>query len=137
MRPSIRYSMALIAGSTISLAAMTGCKNGASRGQSDLARWVDSPTAGATSGTTIQIPDLGVKFEIPDTLYVYKACSEAVHSPEGAQKWIPVVRCKSSKSGVFDSDSEESESSGDGAAEPIDLTIYVTHKSRPLDERAV
>jgi hypothetical protein len=90
----------------------------------------------------IAIPDLGVQFEIPDTLYVFKNCEEARHTPDGPQRWIPVVTCGSVQTGEFGSsesddpfaDQEIAESTG---AEDIALTIYVTKKTRPLDERAV
>jgi len=122
---------AFITISVLSTLVLASCKKGGTRRQSDLARWVDAPTAGTKDGTVIQIPDLGVKFEIPDTLYVYKECKEVPHTPN-AEKWVPVVKCSSTKVDAFG----EEGGAGSGA-EPIDLTFFVTHKTRPLDERAV
>jgi hypothetical protein len=124
--------------------ALASCKNGGGK-RSGLAKWVDSPTTGTKAGNVIAIPDLGVQFEVPDTLYVFKECGEASHTPDGPQKWIPVVTCRSTTSGEFGSfddsaeedpfaDDEIAEASG---AEEIALTFYVTKKTRPLDERAV
>ena len=128
--------------------ALTGCKNGG-RGKSQAAQWVDSPSSGSKKGQVITFNQLGVKFEIPDTLYVYKECGEASHVPEGSQRWIPVITCSSTAGGEFEFGSEEEEeaweedpfaeeeSYEEGGAEAVDVTIYVTHKTRPLDERAV
>ncbi len=124
---------------------LTACKKGGGRGGSPMARWVDNPTPGTKEGNVITIPNLGVKFEIPETLYVYRECGEASHSPEGAEKWIPVITCRSVSGGFSGfgeqeaeedpfADEEVAESEG---AEPIEITFYVTKKTRPLDERAV
>lgn len=121
-----------------------GCKNGGRRGKSELARWVDDPTSGTRDGEVITIPDLGVKFEIPDTLYVFRQCGEAPHNAQGSEKWVPVISCASTNEGAFGGgeaaeDSFAADESADASsdAEPIDMTIYATHKTRPLDERAV
>jgi len=123
------------------LLAPAGCKGGR-RGASEYARWVDQPTKGTTNGDTIKIPDLGVEFVVPDTRYVFRSCSEASHSPQGAEKWIPVITCSSTNAGVFDGENESgegfsSEEPSADAGELIDMTIYATKKTRPLDERAV
>lgn len=124
---------------------LASCKKGG-RTQSGLSKWVDSPTTGVKSGNVIAVPDLGVKFEVPDTLYVFKDCGEASHTPDGPQKWIPIVTCRSVASGEFgsfeDSSAEEDPFADDeiaeaSGAEDIALTFYVTKKTRPLDERAV
>lgn len=118
-------------------------KNGSGGGKkSDLAKWVDSPTNGNKDGNMIKFAQLGVQFEIPDTLYVFRNCGEASHTPDGAQRWIPVVTCASTGDDVFGGDDEEEDYFADdeaaaAGAEPIDLTFYVTHKTRTLDERAV
>ncbi|MCH9688387.1 MAG: hypothetical protein K0V04_43550 [Deltaproteobacteria bacterium] len=119
-----------------------GCKKTGPRGQSALAQWVDSPSSGSKDGDTIKIPPLQVTFEIPETLYVFKTCGEASHSPDGSNKWIPVLTCGSTGEDVFDSEDEEEsyfadDEATEAGAEPIDLTIYVTKKTRPIDERAV
>ncbi len=120
-----------------------GCnKGGGKRGQSSLADWVDQPASGSKSGSFIKFPQLEVSFEIPETLYVFRSCGEASHSPDGSQKWIPVVTCRSTGEDVFDDEEEEEDYFADdeaaaAGAEPIDLTFYVTKKTRPLDERAV
>ncbi|MEM7155969.1 MAG: hypothetical protein AAF799_24165 [Myxococcota bacterium] len=124
-------------------ASLTACsKNGNTRKQSELANWVDSPTSATKNGEVITFGQLGVKFEVPETLYVFRNCGEASHSPDGPQKWIPVISCSSTGDDVFeDEDAEEDYFADDEAtaagAEPIDLTIYVTKKTRTLDERAV
>ncbi len=120
-----------------------GKKGGSSRrGQSELAKWVDKPTSGSSKGNVIKIAPLQVTFEIPDTLYVFKNCGEASHTRDGANNWIPVVTCGSTGEDVFDGGDEEEDYFADdeataAGAEPIDLTIYVTKKTRPIDERAV
>ena len=115
-------------------------------GKSPAAAWVDSPTPGSKAENKIQFSQLGVSFEIPDTLYVFKNCGEASHSPEGSQKWVPVITCRSGAADIDPADALEEDGSweddtydefDESQAEPIDLTFYVTHKSRPLDERAV
>lgn len=127
------------------------CKGGG-RKKSDAARWVDKPSQGAKKGNVITFEDLGVKFEIPDTLYVFKSCGEASHSPEGENKWVPILTCQTSgdhsgdvfAGGGGDDDDEFSDfdSGGDeeefaSGTESLALTFYATHKTRPIDERAV
>lgn len=121
---------------------LTGCGKGGKRGQSEMANWIDSPTKGTQDGNVIKIPPLGVKFEIPETLYVFKSCGEASHTPDSAHRdWIPVVVCNSSGDDVFGEGGGGDEFADDDAAEsgaePIELGFYVTKKTRPLDERAV
>ncbi len=123
-------------------AVSISCKKTGPRGESDLAKWVDSPSSGSKDGAIIKIPPLQVKFEVPETLYVFKTCGEASHSPDGANKWIPVVTCDSTVEDVFDSEDEEEDyfaddEAAEAGAEPINLTVYVTKKTRPIDERAV
>lgn len=128
--------------------AVTAC-NKSTKGKSAAAIWVDSPTSGVKSGSTLTFDDLGVKFETPDTLYVYRNCGEASHTPDGSTKWIPIVTCRSGDGEDF-AFGEESEEDGEdfdpfaaeenesiSGAEGIDLTFFVTHKTRPLDERSV
>jgi hypothetical protein len=123
-----------------------GCRN-KGKGKSSLAAWIEDPTTGKTTGNVIRIPDLEVKFEIPDTLYVYKSCGEASHAAEG-EGWVPVITCSSSGSthtfGKKDEEEgEEEDPFADDEAEELSgvedlhITFYVTHKTRPLDERAV
>ncbi len=121
------------------------CKNGGSKGSSDAARWIENPTNGSKSGSVLKFSELGVEFEIPDTLYVYRNCGEASHTPDGTTKWIPIVTCGSGSSGDFEfGDSEEEEDpfaeeelEDESGTEAIDITFYVTKKTRPLDERSV
>jgi len=123
---------------------LAGCRNG-KRGKSSLAGWIEDPKPGTTQGNVITIPDLELKFEIPDTLYVYKTCGEASHTPEGEHKWVPVITCRTgSQTAVFGSKEEEEEdpfaneeAEEESGVETLDITFYVTHKTRPLDERAV
>jgi hypothetical protein len=126
--------------------ALASCKGG-NRKKSEAAQWIDSPSSGVKEGRVIKFPTLGVKFEVPEVLYVYKNCGEASHSPEGDHKWVPVITCSSAGGGdVFGGgeESEEDDGSGlsddsedGGSAEEIGVTFYVTHKTRPLDERSV
>ena len=127
------------------LLAVPSCKNNGGRGSSEAAAWVDSPTSGAKNGPKFAFNQLGVEFEIPDTLYVFRNCGEASHSPDDATKWIPIVSCSSGSAGDFefgDEDEEEDPFAEDemadaSGAEDIDLTFFVTKKTRPLDERSV
>jgi hypothetical protein len=119
--------------------ALGGCRG--QRGKSSPGRWVDDPSGGVKNDGTISFPKLGVKFDMPDPLYVYRNCGEASHSPDGPGRWIPVITCGSS--GASASGSEEGddpfadEPADEGGAEPIQMTIYVTKKTRPIDERAI
>ncbi|NVB36659.1 hypothetical protein G6O69_02370 [Pseudenhygromyxa sp. WMMC2535] len=118
---------------------LPACKKGSGgkRGKSERLRWVDKPTSGSTEGKTIKIPDLGVTFDIPDVLYVYKSCEEPSHTPEGPDKaWVPVLRC-SSPFGDDGGDSDEWDDDDSGSSETRELTIYVTEKGDTLiNERA-
>ncbi len=113
------------------------------RKKSTAAQWIDNPSAGTTVGNVITIPPLNVKFEIPDTLYVFKSCGEASHAPEGDHGWVPVVTCRSTAGDAFASDAEGDDPFADDDAEEasgveeISINFYVTPKTRPLDERAV
>jgi hypothetical protein len=144
------YRLGALALGVLCALPLAGCKNKGSRGQSELANWIDSPTKGTKDGKTIKIAQLGVKFEIPETLYVFKNCGEASHTPDGSinREWIPVMVCNSSDEDVFGGGGEDEEDEGggdmfaeedaaDAGAEPIELTFYVTKKTRPIDERAV
>jgi hypothetical protein len=130
------------------------CK-GEGKNKSEAAKWIDSPSQGTKAEGKIKFPQLGVMFERPTTLYVFKNCGEAGHSPD-SNKWVPVIRCGSTGSDEFggNSGTESAEPGGDedddpfggdddvdefsdGAAEEIDLTIFVTKKTRPMDERTV
>ncbi len=123
---------------TLALCALgsTSCKEGggsSSKRKSDRARWVDSPSSGTSTDNKIVIPGLGVSFEKPEVLYVYKECAETAHSPDGPdKKWIPVIRCESATSGDYDEYADE-ESSGGG----LSMTIYAAHKDRVINERTV
>ncbi len=119
-----------------------GKNGGGGRGQSEMANWFDEPSSGSTKGNMITFSQLGVKFEIPDTLYVFKNCGEASHTRDGANNWIPIVTCGSTGEDVFDGGEEEEDyfaddEAAEAGAESIDLTFYITKKTRPIDERAV
>jgi hypothetical protein len=124
------------------VAALGACQP-KDRGKSAAAKWMDSPSAGTKDGSVITIAPLGVKFEIPDTLYVFKSCSEAAHTPEGDHGWIPVVTCRSTAADAFGGGEESSDEFANDDAEEasgveeISINFYVTKKTRPLDERAV
>lgn len=123
---------------------LASCSKKATRGQSALAKWIDSPTNGTKDGKVIKIAQLGVKLEIPETLYVFRSCGEASHTPDSINReWIPVMVCNSSGDDTFGGGDDENDDpfaddeAADAGAEPIELTFYVTKKSRPIDERAV
>lgn len=113
--------------------SLTACKKdggGGSKKKSERLRWINKPVSGTTEddGKIIKIPGVAIDFYTPDTLYVYKECVEANHSPEGPDaKWIPVIRCQTA--GASDSDDEDDWDSDDegGDTERV-LTIYVTDK---------
>ena len=138
--------LALVLLGTLGVVGFTACKNGG-KGKSSLAEWVDEPSTAQKSGNTFKFPDLQVQFELPETLYVFKDCGEASHTPDGATKWVPVITCRSGGSAEYEfgqgseeeeedpfAEEEAEEASG---AESIDLTVFVTHKTRPIDERSV
>lgn len=102
---------------------------------SKMARWLEDPTnAKKLPDGKWYWEDLGVTFEVPDTLYVFKECTELAHASEGDAGWIPVMECHTvgDSSDVDEFGAEES-----SGAEPIALKIYATKKTRPLDERTV
>lgn len=128
-------ALAVAAGSTMSVGC--GGSGGYRKGKKSPARqWIDSPTSGKREGNIIKIPAIGVEFEIPDTLYVFKNCDESSHttgdSPE--KNWVEVISCASG--GVTSSD-EDLGASADSDSEAIALTFYLAPKERPVDERAV
>lgn len=137
-------TLSLVVASTCAL-GIAACRN-SGRDRSSASKWLDEPKNGQKNGKTIEFHDLGVKFETPDTLYVYRSCTEPTHTPEGSSKWIPVISCSSVNAETFgqggDEDGEEDPFANDDAeeasgVETINITFYVTHKTRPLDERAV
>jgi hypothetical protein len=152
MRSVLGTRLGIVLICAIGAISFTACKKGGKRGKSEMAQWVDNPTPGTKSGNVIRIAPLDVKFEVPDTLYVYRNCGEAGHSPDGAERWIPVVTCTSGGAtwSGFDGEGGDDEAEEDPFAEEdaadaaeadgseqISITFYVTHKTRPLDERAV
>lgn len=134
-----------------------GCK-GEGRKKSEAAQWVDSPSQGTKADNKLKFPSLGVLFERPVTLYVFKGCGEAAHSPD-ENKWVPILTCSSTGADAFGGNSGEESASeaevggeeedeffesndsydeyDDNAAEEIDVTFFATHKTRPMDERTV
>lgn len=122
---------------------LTGCgdKGGYKGGKKSAAlKWLESPKSGSKEGNFLKIPTLGAQLEIPETLYVFKECTEPAHSPEGDNKWVPIFRCSSvgdGSGGSTDDDDfgEAAESSTTGA--DVAMTFYLTGKERPLDERSV
>lgn len=129
-------ALAVAAGSTMS----AGCSGSSYRkGKKSVARqWIDNPTSGKREGNTIKIPPIGVEFEIPDTLYVFKNCDESSHtsgdSPE--KDWVEVISCASGGA-VTSADEDLGASASSSDSEPIALTFYLAPKERPVDERAV
>ena len=129
-------SLAVAAGS---VASSTGCGSSKSqrKGKPSVARqWIDSPSSGQREGNIIKIPPIGLEFEIPDTLYVFKNCDESTHgtsdSPE--KTWVAVVSCSSVG---FTSEDEDLGASTSDESEMISFTFYLAPKERPVDERAV
>ncbi len=137
---SLRYAMSRSALFALSLAVvggvgLAGCGDkGGYRGgkKSKMRQWLDSPSSGQKTDNKISFPQLDLTFEIPDTLYVFKNCSEASHSPEGADKWVPIISCVSA------GDAADPDGVGEvGTNDAIALTFYLAPKGRPVDERAV
>jgi hypothetical protein len=118
-------SLVTALGGLLALTFVTSCGK---RNAGEHAGWLDEPTGAQKRGEKLYFPELDVTFQKPDTLYVFKNCSEANHSPEGEAGWIPVVTCAAVVDG---------EEYAEGAPEAISLTIYATKKTRPLDERTV
>ena len=142
LRPILSSAVVLCA--LVGATAPGGCEK-KDRDKSSAAAWIDSPSTGSKTGNIITIPQLGVKFEIPDTLYVFKSCGEAAHTPDGDHGWVPVVTCRSTAGETFGGEGEgegDDPFAGEDAeeasgVEEISVTFYVTQKTRPLDERAV
>lgn len=131
----LALALAVAAGSVTS----TGCGGSGSRRKgkgSEARQWIDNPSTGTRDGNKIKIPQIGLEFEIPDTLYVFKNCEEAGHtaseSPE--KNWVAVVTCSSAGTSSADEDLGASASSD---SEMIALNFYLAPKERPVDERAV
>lgn len=116
-----------------------GGGGGSSRGgkKSEARKWIDSPSSGQKQGNKILVPQIGVEFEIPETLYVFKSCEESGHSAgDGPEKtWVPIVACASA--GAVSSGDADLGASASSDAEPIAMTFYLAPKERPVDERAV
>jgi len=117
--------------------SLSACEKGGGGAGTPAEQWLQAPTNGVKKGDALSFSALGVEFERPDTLYVFRNCDEAPHSPNENQ-WIPVVTCSSGGGGAdLDEDGFETDEYDSDAAEEISLTFYVTSKARPLDERAV
>ena len=117
--------------------SLPGCgdKSGYRGGKKTKMRmWLDDPSSGEKSGSFIKFPQLDLSFEVPDTLYVFKNCDEASHSPEGDEKWVPIISCASAGAAA-DPDGVGEAPAADSDA--IALTFYLAPKGRPIDERAV
>lgn len=132
----LALALAVAAGSVVTT---TGCGGSGARKkgkQSEARKWIDNPSSGKREGSFIKIPQIGLEFEIPDTLYVFKNCEEASHttgdSPE--KDWVALVSCSSA--GVSSSD-EDLGASSSSDSEMISLNFYLAPKDRPVDERAV
>lgn len=125
-------------------AACAGGGGGGGGGKkSARGKWVSKPQQGSTRGKITKIPGLGLTFEQPEVLYVYKECGEAAHSPESSEnEWIPVIKCMSvfgdsSSGGGEDEWSEDGGSSDFGEGEAVAMTIYVAPKDVIINERSV
>lgn len=140
-----RSTLGVLLLGTAFLIGSGGCNKTGSRGKSAAAKWIDDPSAATAKEGGWSFDALGVKFETPETLYVYRDCGEASHTPDSMTKWIPIVTCVSTAPRVADfgdgedvvdefAEDEAEEASG---VENVDLTFFVTHRTRPLDERSV
>ena len=111
--------------------SVSGCNKssggGGSKKASDRLKWVQKPTSGKQSGKIIKIPGLQVTFEQPEVLYVYKECSEAAHSDQTDEGWVPVITCMSTYGGD-ELDDERAD---------VALTIYAGEKKTIINERGV
>jgi hypothetical protein len=128
-----------LAVAAVAVAPACGGSGGYRKGKKTEARqWLERPSTGKREGNKIIIAPIGVEFEIPDTLYVFKNCDEAGHAAgEGPEKdWVPVVTCQSGGA-VSAADEDLGASAPSGDSEPIALTFYLAPKDRPVDERAV
>lgn len=115
---------------------LAACQKDNKKGSEAMA-WIDSPTSGTKTNNGFSFPALGVEFEYPETLYVFRNCGEASHS-KNENSWVGVISCSSD--GTVEEGDEDpfaEDEYAEGGAEPIDMTFYVTKKGRPLDERAV
>lgn len=136
-------SQLLLSTLMVSALAVGGCAGKKKTQDPETVRsaWLEEPSSGSTSGDVISIPSLGVKFHIPDTLYVFKDCSEASHRPTGPDNsWIPVVQCApgggdSGEEAEEDFGGEEEEADSGTYSEPI--VIYAAPKKMVINERAV
>jgi hypothetical protein len=116
--------------------SLPGCGDkGGYRGgkKTKMRQWLDDPSSGQKEGNFIKFPQLDLVFEIPDTLYVFKNCAEASHSPEGDEKWVPIITCASTGAAADPDGVGEAPADSDAIA----LTFYLAPKGRPIDERAV
>ena len=123
-------SLALAAAVAAPLALATGAC-GKKGSHESATGWLDNPTEATKIGDTkLYWEPLGLLFETPDTLYVFKECGELGHKAEGENGWIPILACSS----VTDPDASEFD---EGQPEQISIKFYATKKTRPLDERTV
>lgn len=126
----------------VSALTIGGCAGKKKKDDPATARkaWLEEPAKGSTAQDVISIPSLGVKFHIPDTLYVFKDCTEASHSPAGPDNsWVPVVQCAP---GAGESGDEEEDTFGDDEEEAdgsftAPVTIFAAPKTMVINERAV
>ena len=123
---------AFVVAGGLGLTACNKNSSGGSKKKSERLRWMNKPVSGTTEddGKVIKIPGIAIDFYTPDTLYVYKECLEAAHSPEGPDaKWVPVIRCQTSGASDSDDDDDDWDSDDDEVGADRTLTIYATDKS--------
>lgn len=121
----------------VAIPAACGGSGGYRGGKKSEARqWLESPSRGKREGSKIIIPQIGMEFEIPETLYVFRNCDETGHGTgDGPEKdWVTLASCASG--GVSSSDVDAG-ASASAESEPIALSFYLAPKERPVDERAV
>jgi hypothetical protein len=131
-----RFSISLLTGACALTLLVGGCAGGDGNRQSELAKWMENPTSAEKLGDKLYWPALGVTFEKPDTLYVFKECSESSHSPD-ANGWIPIMVCSAVPQSGGEGGEYDEYAEPEAGAELISMTFSLTEKSRPLDERTV
>ncbi len=128
--PRSRFGTALLTGvCAIGLLAPMACAGRGGGKKSPMRKWMEDPSTSEKHGAKMYWPDLGVTFEKPDTLYVFKECNESSHGKDN-RGWVPILVCSAIPS-------EDLDEYADGAPEIISVSFSITEKTRPLDERTV
>lgn len=129
--PMSRFGTSVLSGvcAVSLLMGAAGCAGRGGSKASSMKSWMAEPSTHEKRGVKMYWPELGLTFEKPDTLYVFRECSEASHGKD-SNGWIPIVVCSSMAD-------QEGDEYSESAAETISVTFSITDKTRPLDERTV